>query len=86
MTRDIPIDQCRIIRAAEGMISNHGSNALAESNRRAHCLRSEGLEPFAETWECISQAINHLQVTDPKMKGVHSRSREKSFSFEEYCD
>ena len=80
------IGRRQIIRAAEGMISNHGSEALTVANRRAHNLRSQGLKSTCATWVLVSQAIKDLQVTDPKMKGVYSRSREKSFSFEEYCD
>ncbi len=36
MDTDLPLlDHDRIARAAEGMISNHGRNALAEALRRA---------------------------------------------------
>jgi hypothetical protein len=86
MISDHIIDRHQIIRAAEGMISNHGSDALAVANKRAHHLRFQGLDATSTTWVLVGQAIEDLQVTDPNVKGVHSRSREECFAFEKYCD
>jgi hypothetical protein len=52
---DINWDQ--ISRAAEGMISNHGKDALAEAERRARTLRSAGCYTAAVTWESIFELI-----------------------------
>ena len=52
---DINWDQ--ISRAADGMISNHGKDALAEAERRARTLRSAGCYSAAVTWESIFELI-----------------------------
>jgi hypothetical protein len=52
---DINWDQ--ISRAADGMISNHGKDALAEAYRRAQTLRSAGCYTAAMTWESICELI-----------------------------
>ena len=58
MDTDLPLlDHDRIARAAEGMISNHGKDALAEANRRAKTLRSSGCDSAAVTWESICELI-----------------------------
>ena len=58
MESDLPLlDQDRIARAAEGLIENFGSLALAEANRRAQVLRSAGSDAAAMTWESISKRI-----------------------------
>lgn len=62
METDLPLlDQDRITRAAEGMISNYGRDASAEANRRARTLRSAGSEAAARIWENICALI---QVRD----------------------
>ena len=70
---DINWDQ--ISRAADGMIYNHGKDALAEAERRAQSLRSAGCYSGALTWESICELIQnrigrHTRVectTDPKL-------------------
>ncbi len=58
MEDDPPLlDHDRIIRAADGMISNHGRGALAEAKRRAQTLRSAGCYSAAVTWESIFELI-----------------------------
>jgi len=58
MDNDLPfVDQERIARAAEGMISNHGANAFAVADQRAQMLRSAGRDMAAATWQSISQLI-----------------------------
>ena len=52
---DINWDQ--ISRAADGMISNHGKDALVEAERRARTLRSAGCYSAAVTWESIFKLI-----------------------------
>ncbi len=51
------IDHHRIRRAADGMIFNHGKNALAEADRRAQTLRSAGCHSTAEAWKSICDLI-----------------------------
>ena len=58
MDNDLPfVDQQRVARAAEGMISNHGANAFAVADQRAQVLRSAGRDTAAATWESISELI-----------------------------
>lgn len=58
MDTDLPlIDNDRITRAAEGMISNYGKDALAEAVRRAQTMRSAGCDPTAVAWERICEVI-----------------------------
>ena len=48
MDADIPLlDHDRITRAAEGMIANHGKDAMAEAERRAKTLRYSGCDAAA---------------------------------------
>jgi len=55
---DLPLlDPDRIARAAEGMIFNHGENALAEADRRAQTLRSAGCDAAAGSWERVCEII-----------------------------
>ncbi len=54
MDADLPLlDHDRIARAAEGMIANHGNDALAEAERRAQTLRSSGCDAAAGSWERV---------------------------------
>ena len=58
MESDLPLlDQDRIARAAEGMISNYGKDALAEATERARTMRSAGCDATAAAWECICKVI-----------------------------
>ena len=58
MDTDLPLlDHDRIARAAEGMISNHGKDALAEAVRRAQTMRSAGCDSTAAAWECVCEVI-----------------------------
>ncbi len=58
MDADLPLlDNDRITRAAEGMIANHGKDALAEAERRTQALRSAGCDTAATTWERICELI-----------------------------
>jgi hypothetical protein len=54
MDTDLPLlDHDRIARAAEGMISNHGKDALSEAEKRAQNLRSAGCDTAAGNWERV---------------------------------
>ena len=54
MNTDLPLlDHDRIARAAEGMIANHGKDALAEAERRTQTLRSAGCDAAAGNWERV---------------------------------
>jgi hypothetical protein len=58
MEGDLPLlDQDRVARAAEGMITNYGKDALAEAVRRARTMRSAGCDATAAAWECICEVI-----------------------------
>jgi hypothetical protein len=54
---DLEINWEQARRAADGMISNHGKNAVAEAQRRAQTLRSAGCYSAAVTWEIICRHI-----------------------------
>ncbi len=58
MDTDLPLlDHDRITRAADGMIYNHGKDALAEADRRAQALRSSGCDSAAVTWERVCEIL-----------------------------
>jgi len=58
MESDLPLlDQDRIARAAEGMIANYGTDALAEAVRRAQSMRFSGCDATAAAWESICTLI-----------------------------
>ena len=58
MDADLPLlDHDRITRAAEGMIANHGKDALAEADRRAQALRYSGCDAAAGNWERICEIL-----------------------------
>jgi len=58
MDADLPLlDHDRITRAAEGMIANHGKDALAEAERRTQTMRSAGCDAAAGSWESIFELI-----------------------------
>ena len=54
---DLDINWDQMSRAADGMVSNHGKNALAEAKRRAKTLRSMGCHSAAVTWDIICKHI-----------------------------
>ena len=54
---DLEIDWDKASRAADGMIFNHGKDALAEAERRARTMRSAGCYSAAVTWESIFELI-----------------------------
>lgn len=56
-TDSLFLDNDRIVRAAEGMISNHGKDALAEAKRRVQTLRASGCDDAIATWESIRKLI-----------------------------
>jgi hypothetical protein len=58
MDADLPLlDHDRIARAAEGMISNHGNDALAEAEKRTQTMRSAGCDAAAGNWERVCGII-----------------------------
>ena len=56
-TDSLFLDNDRIARAAEGMISNHGKDALAEAERRVQTLRALGCNEAVDIWESIRKLI-----------------------------
>ena len=54
---DLDINWEQASRAADGMISNHGKNALAEAERRAQTLRYAGCYSTAVVWDIICKHI-----------------------------
>ncbi len=66
MVATLPIDHQGIVRAAEKMISDYGSQALATARKRAQELRSEGFESVANTWDLICEVIKDQQDSDVK--------------------
>ncbi len=58
MKSDPPLlDHDRYTRAAEAMIANYGSQALAEAVKRARAMRSSGCDTTADTWDYICKII-----------------------------
>jgi len=58
MKSDPPLlDHDRYTRAAEAMIANYGSQALAEAAKRAQTMRSSGCDTTADTWDYICRII-----------------------------
>ena len=66
MVATLPIDHQGIVRAAEEMISDYGTQALAKAEKRARELRSEGFDSVANTWNLIGEAIRNRQRLDDK--------------------
>jgi hypothetical protein len=54
---NLDINWDRITRAAEGMIANHGKDALAEAERRTQTMRSAGCDAAAGNWERVCELI-----------------------------
>ena len=61
MGETLPISRDSIRRAAEEMIADHGSDALAKATKRSEDLRSEGFESVANTWDLICTVIGDLE-------------------------
>lgn len=61
MVMTLPIDHQSILRAAEEMINDYGSQALAKATQRSEELRLEGFESVANTWDLIAKAIREKQ-------------------------
>jgi hypothetical protein len=57
----LPIGPEGIHRAAERMILEYGSEALARAERRTMRLQSQELDALAELWELISAVIRDLE-------------------------
>ncbi len=57
MDFDLDINWGQASRAANGMISNHGKDALAEGERRAQNLRYAGCYSAAMGWDIICEHI-----------------------------
>ncbi len=66
MVTTLPIDHQGIVRAAEEMISDYGSQALAKARKRAQELRSEGFDSVANTWDLICEVIKDQLDSDDK--------------------
>ena len=66
MVTTLPIDHQGIVRAAEEMIGDYGSQALAKAKNRAQELRSEGFDSVANTWDLICEVIKDQQDSDDK--------------------
>ncbi len=66
MVATFPIDHQGIVRAAEEMISDYGSQALAKAKKRAQELRSGGFDSVANTWDLICEVIKDQQDSDDK--------------------
>ena len=74
MAEALPIGSDGIHRAAEEMITEYGSEALAEAKKRAQAVRSEGFESLAKTWDLICAAI--LDLDDSKHSpGAYKKAR-----------
>jgi hypothetical protein len=78
MVAALPIDHQSIVRAAEEMISDYGSEAWATSKQRAQDLRREGFESVAVAWDRISEAIEEkhgqFEPNSPHAKAPHPKS------------
>ena len=72
MVATLPIDHHGIVRAAEEMISDYGSDALSKARKRAQELRSEGFDSVANTWDLICEVIRDQQDSDDKPEAYKS--------------
>ena len=55
----LKINWGQIHRAADGMIANHGEDAVAVAEGRAQAMRSAGRHAAAVTWDCICESIKN---------------------------
>ena len=72
MVATLPIDHQSIVRAAEAMISDYGSQALPKAKNRAQELRSVGFESVANAWDLICEVIKDQQDSDDKPEAYKS--------------
>ena len=79
MVATFPIDHQAIVRAAEEMISDYGSQALAKAKKRAQELRSEGFESVANVWDLICEVIKDQQDPDDKPEAYKSALKRNVF-------
>jgi hypothetical protein len=75
----LPIDHHGIVRAAEEMINDYGSQALTTARKRAQELRSEGFDSVANTWDLISEVIKDQQDSDDKPEAYKSALKSNVF-------
>ena len=61
MIEALPIGPEGIYRAAEKMIGEHGSEALAEAKKEAQTARAEGIESLAKTWDLVCAVVRDLE-------------------------
>lgn len=67
----LPIGPDGIHRAAEKMILDYGSEALARAERRARRLQSQELDALAELWDLICEVIRDLEEARRRSRGTH---------------
>ncbi len=79
MVTPLPLDDSQIARAAEEMIAEYGSEALAKADERVKKLQSEGFDSIAGTWEFIREVIKDLQESGGKMGGYKSALKKGVF-------
>ncbi len=72
MVAALPIDHQGIVRTAEEMINDYGSQALAKATKRAQELRSEGFESLANIWDLICEVIKDQPDSDDKPEAYKS--------------
>jgi hypothetical protein len=73
MIEALPISPEGIARAAEELVAEHGSRALAKAREHAQTLRSEGYESLAVTWDLICTVVRDLSDSNQGM-GAHKMS------------
>jgi hypothetical protein len=61
MIEALPIGPEGIYRAAEKLICERGSEALAEANKEAQTARAEDIESLAKTWDLICAVVRDLE-------------------------
>jgi hypothetical protein len=66
MIEALPIGPEGIYQAAEKMIGEHGSEALAEANKEAQTARAEGIESLAKTWDLVCAVVRDLDNSEPR--------------------
>ncbi len=69
MDSALPLDEFQIAHVAEGMIREHGDEALTKADDYVKKLKSEGFESVAKTWELIREVIQVEQMSDDKIRG-----------------
>ena len=79
MVATLPIDHQGIVRAAEEMINDYGSEALQKATERAQELRSEGFDTIANTWALICEVIKDQQDSDQSADAYKSALQSNVF-------